>query len=169
MANNSSVNFCAADLHDEQPDDVQVIDLQFRNFGQHPCFHGQIETLRVPSDHSSVRDMMATPGNGRVLVVDAGADLTIGVMGDRIAANAVKNGWAGAVIIGAIRDSQAINALPIGVRALGTTARRSSAERAGQSGGVLRIGGVWCQPGDWLYADHDAVLISSKPLALSKD
>ena len=158
--------FQTADLHDQQPDDVQVVDLQFRNFGRHGCFHGRIETLRVFADHSAVRDIVAEPGEGRVLVVDVGGDLTTGVMGDRIAGKAVEAGWAGAVIVGVVRDSQAINRLPFGVRALGTTARRSLAGRAGQRGIALHIGGVHCEPGDWLYADEDAVIISKRPLTL---
>lgn len=51
-----------------------------------------------------------------MLVVDAGASLRIGVFGDRLAKLAIKNGWAGLVINGAIRDSAAINQLDIGVK-----------------------------------------------------
>lgn len=158
--------FSTADLHDAQPDAVDVIDLQFRNFGGHGYFSGRVETLRVFGDHSAVRDTVAMPGEGRVLVVDAGGDLTIGVMGDRIAGRAVQEGWAGIVVVGAIRDSVAVNALPIGVRALGTTARRSSIERNGERGGEIRIGGVRVMPGDWLYADSDAVVISRTELSV---
>jgi regulator of ribonuclease activity A len=166
MASDSAHIFSTADLHDAQPDAVEVIDLQFRRFGVHSCFHGPVETLRVFSDHSAVRDIMKTRGDGRVLVVDGGADLHTGIMGDQIGANAVKNGWAGAVIIGAIRDSGALDQLPLGIRALGTTARRSSVERLGQPGVMLRIGGVCVSPGDWLYADPDAVLIARRQLDL---
>ncbi len=159
--------FSTADLHDAQPDEVEVLDLQFRSFGLHECFHGPVETLRVFSDHSAVRDMMKTPGNGRVLVVDGGGDLHTGIMGDQIGANAVKNGWAGAVIVGAIRDSRILDTLPLGVRALGTAARRSSVERTGQAGVMLRIGGVCIAPCDWLYADRDAVLVARRQLSLA--
>lgn len=158
--------FSTADLHDAQPDEVEVVDLQFRGFGRHGCFHGAVETLRVDRDHSAVRDMMARPGLGRVLVVDAGGDLRVGVMGDRIGASAVRNGWAGAVIVGAIRDSEALDRLELGVRALATTARRSLVEREAEAGAVLRFGGVRVAPGDWLYADRDAVLIARRPLDL---
>jgi regulator of ribonuclease activity A len=169
MDNDMSTAFSTADLHDEQPEEVEVVDLQFRHFGGHKCFFGQVETLRVFSDHSAVRDMMKTPGKGRVLVVDGGADLTMGLMGDQIGANAVRNGWAGAVILGAIRDSAALDALPIGIRALGTTARRSSIERAGHAGVTLRIGRVSISPGDWLYADRDAVVIAKRQLGLHEN
>lgn len=166
MANDQATSFSTADLHDDQPDEVQVINLQFRCFGMHECFYGPAETLRVFSDHNAVRETMKTAGEGRILVVDGGGDLHTGIMGDQIGANAVKNGWAGAILIGAVRDTQALNQLPIGIRALGTTARRSSTERAGQRGVALRIGGVHIEPGDWLYADQDAVIVSKRPLKL---
>lgn len=169
MANDTGPVFSTADLHDEQPGEVEVIDLQFRSFGLHRRFFGPVETLRVFSDHSAVRDMMKSPGKGRVLVVDGGADLNTGIMGDQIGAHAVKNGWAGAVLIGAVRDTLALDRLPIGIRALGTTARRSSLERAGLSGVPLKVGGVYLSPGDWLYADEDAVLIARRQLQLPGD
>jgi len=166
MADNTGPRFSTADLHDAQPDEVAVLDLQFLSFGQHRCFFGPVETLQVFSDHSAVRDAMKTPGEGRVLVVDGGTDLNTGIMGDQIGANAVKNRWAGAVLIGAVRDTMALDALPIGIRALGTTARRSNLERAGHRGLMLHVGGVCISPGDWLYADEDAVLIAKRPLSL---
>ena len=157
-------DFSTADLHDAAPEAVEVVNLQFRSFGARTRFCGEVETLRVPSDHSAVRDAVTAPGRGRVLVVDSAGDLTTGVLGDRIAGRAAQEGWAGVVVIGAIRDSCAVNRLPIGVKALGTTARRSSDERPGERGVVLEFGDVRCRPGDWLYADEDAVLVSRRPL-----
>jgi hypothetical protein len=41
-----------------------------------------------------VRKALEEPGNGRVLVVDAGASLRCAVLGDNLAENAQRNGWA---------------------------------------------------------------------------
>jgi len=158
--------FSTSDLHDEQPGDVAVVELQFRQFGRRRQFCGPVETLRVFEDHSAVRDTVAEPGRGRVLVVDSGGSLRIGVLGDRIAGRAVQTGWAGLVVIGAVRDADALDQLEIGVRALGTTARRSSIEVEAQRGVALQIGGTVCRPDDWLYADRDAVLLSRRMLIL---
>ena len=49
-----------------------------------------------------------------------------------IAGIAVDRGWAGLIVNGAIRDSVAIDALPIGIKALGTNPRKSSKTGAGQ-------------------------------------
>ena len=168
MDGDAARNFSTADLHDAQPNDVEVVDLQWRGFGLHRCFYGPVATLRVFSDHSAVREVMKTAGQGRVLVVDGGSDLHTGIMGDQIGASAVRHGWAGALIIGAIRDSLALDELPLGIRALGTTARRSSVERAGQHDVMIRVGGVCVAPGDWLYADRDAVLVAKRPLTLKR-
>ena len=158
--------FSTADLHDAQPDTVDVIDLQFRAFGRRTHFWGEIDTLKVFEEHAAVRDAVAAPGGGRVLLVDGGESLRIGLLGDRIASAAIANGWAGVVVVGAIRDSAVVDGLDIGVRALGTTARRSNAERAGLRGVPVFVGGVLCRPGDFLYADRDAVLISRTALDL---
>ena len=158
------IMFSTADLFDQQPDSVEIIDLQFQSFGRHQYFYGPIETLCVSNDHHAVGDAAASPGHSRVLVIDCAGTPTAGLMGDRIASMAVENGWVGAVIAGLVRDSQAINQLPFAVRALGTTARRSTAQQEGQRGIQLRLGGVCLTPGDWLYADHDAIIVSKNKL-----
>lgn len=142
------------------------MDLQFRCFGRRFRFWGEVETLRVFEDHAPVRDAVAEEGRGRVLVVDGGGSLRIGLLGDRIASKAIENDWTGIVVAGAIRDSEVIDGLEIGIRSLGTTARRSNAEREGLRGIPLFVGGVLCRPGDFLYADRDAVLVSRTALDL---
>ena len=68
-----------------------------------------------------VRKALEEPGNGRVLVVDAGASLRCAVLGDNLAANAQRNGWAGIIVNGCIRDSETIKGMAgLGVKALAT-------------------------------------------------
>ncbi len=155
-----------ADLYDENAGKVAVIELQFRCFGRRRTFFGPCATLQVFEDHLPVLEMLSTPGEGRVLVVDAGGSLRIGVMGDRLAATGVENGWRGVVINGAIRDSVAIDALDLGVRALGTTARRGWQGDASMRGEPIEIGGVTIGEGDWIYADGDSVIVSPLELAV---
>ena len=159
--------FSTADLHDAQPDEVRVIDLDFCCFGGTTCFYGQVETLCV-TNHDPVRDVLSTPGLGRILFVDANHQGFVGVMGDRLAGRAVQSGWVGVVVVGAIRDSGAINAMPLGVRALRTTARRSISGVPATIGGELTVGGTKVRSGDWLYADADAVIVSSRKLDVSR-
>lgn len=68
-----------------------------------------------------VRKALEEPGKGRVLVVDAGASMRCAVLGDNLAANALKNGWSGIVVNGCIRDSETIGTMAgLGVKALAT-------------------------------------------------
>jgi regulator of ribonuclease activity A len=151
-----------AEIHDAHPDEVAVCDVQFRSFGRRLAFAGPCATLKVYEDHRRAKALIEQPGQGRVLVVDAGGSLRVGIMGDSMAALAAKNGWAGAVIFGAIRDSAAIDALDFGVKAVGTTARRSAQDLGGAVDAPVAIGGVTFRPGDWVYADRDAVIVSAR-------
>ena len=130
-------------------------------------FFGRIETLRTFEDHTPVLNTLSEPGEGRVLVVDAGGSLRVGVMGDRLAEIAVRNRWAGAVINGAIRDSAAIDGLSFGVKALGATARRNWQPTRGDRGLKVSFGDVEFVSGHWIYADRDAVIVSAGSLDVS--
>jgi len=158
------VSFSTSDLFDAHPDEVGVCACQFRGFGQVRAFSGPAATLLVGEDHHLLRAVAAEAGEGRVLVVEAGGATRVGVLGDMIARKALANGWAGAVVHGAVRDSVALDAMGFGVKALGTTARRSPVDRGGVRDGAVAIGGVVIRAGDWIYADDDAVLVSPRRL-----
>ena len=153
-----------ADLFDAHPDAVQLLDAQFRSFGKVRAFCGPVATLHTFENHYPVKAMAEEAGEGRVLVVDGEGSLRTGLMGDRLADMACRNGWAGAVIFGAVRDSRGIDDLEFGVKALGTTARRASESIPGRQQITLTLAGAVVQPGDWIYADEDAVLVSRGPL-----
>jgi regulator of ribonuclease activity A len=158
-----------ADLWDAYPDELLVCEAQFRGFGRRQSFAGPCMTVKAHEDHRPLRDLVATPGGARVLVVDAGGSLRVAAMGDRIAAAAAANGWVGAIIYGAIRDTAGIDALDFGVKALGTTARRGEVPVGGAVGVPLSFAGLVVKPGDWVYADRDAVAASVRELRLPRD
>jgi regulator of ribonuclease activity A len=153
-----------ADLHDANEGRVAVCELQFRGFGRRPAFAGPCVTLKVHEDHRRVKEVLASPGQGRVLVVDGGGSLRVAVMGDILARMAAENGWAGVVVNGAIRDAAVIDGLEIGVKALGTVPRRGSVETGGAVDVPVSFGGVAFRPGDWVYADADGVLVGASRL-----
>ena len=158
------MEFSTADLHDAQPDDVFVCETQFRSFGLHRCFSGQCRTVKTFEDHRLIKSVLSQPGEGRVLIVDGGGSLRIGLMGDLMASAATSNNWAGAILYGVIRDTVAIDGMDFGVKAIGTTARRSSVDMSGLVDVPVSFGGVTFAPGDWVYADPDSVLVSRKRL-----
>ena len=147
------------DLSDAHPEG-QICDPVFLSFGGSRSFSGPITTLKVFEDNSMVREIVQTPGEGRVLVVDGGGSLRCGLFGGNLAVAAARNGWAGVVINGCARDADELDAEPIGVRALALHPRRSERGlHSGRTGLPVRFAGVEFREGEWLLADRDGVLV----------
>jgi regulator of ribonuclease activity A len=149
-----------ADLYDEHGEDLQSCSLQLRHHGAHLVFEGVVSTVRCHRDNALVKAALAEPGHGKVLVVDGGGSLESALMGDLIAASAVRNGWAGVVIHGAVRDVAAIRDLPLGVLALGSNPRKSAKDGVGERDVTVGFGGVDFVPGEHLWADEDGILVT---------
>jgi regulator of ribonuclease activity A len=160
-------SFVTADIYDIHHASLDVCDLQFRSFGQRKTFYGPCVTVMTFEDHLPVLEALQKPGNGRVLIVDAGGSMRVGVMGDRVAEVGVRNGWTGAIIYGAIRDSVGIDQLDFGVKALGTTARRTWLHGTGHHAVPVIFGGARFVMDAWAYADADCVLVAVSELDLS--
>ena len=157
--------FATCDLCDDNEDKLAdgtlaVLPPVFQKFGKRVTFSGRAATLKVFEDNVLVRSTLETPGEGRVLVVDGGGSLRCALVGGNLGVLAEKNGWAGIVVNGCIRDSEEINACDIGVRALATHPQRSVRKGLGERELRVAIAGVAVQPGDWIYADADGVLVS---------
>ena len=148
-----------ADLFDELGEAIQSVPMQFRSFGARAAFDGPIRTVRCFEDNALLKATLSTPGNGAVLVIDGGGSLETALMGDMIAELAVANGWAGAVIHGAIRDQKEINKLDLGVKALGSNPRKSTKTGAGGLDVTLEFAGGTFKVGAHLYSDEDGILV----------
>lgn len=159
------MQFLTTDLYDAHEGQVNVATPLLQRYGGRARFSGQIVTVKLFEDNTLVREVLGTAGAGKVLVVDGGGSLRCALMGDQIAELAVKNGWEGVVIWGCIRDSVAIAALDLGVRALATNPKKSVKRGEGQQGLAVRFADVDFTPGHWLYADEDGVLVSPTRIA----
>jgi regulator of ribonuclease activity A len=148
-----------ADLLDEHGDRATVCELQLRRFGGADPFSGAIQTVQCFEDNVLLRQLLSTPGEGRVLVVDGGGSLRCALLGDQVATLGRDNGWAGVVLNGAVRDAAALRDVGLGVDALGTCPRRSSKTGEGQVGVPLEFGGITFRPGDVLASDEDGVVV----------
>ncbi len=155
--------FSTPDLSDDAAD-ARAIELPLRNFGQLRYFCGQAVTIKCHEDNSLVKACVEEPGNGRVIVVDGGGSLRRALLGDMLAEKAAANGWAGLVINGVIRDVDEIGATPLGVQALGTCPVKTEKLGFGQRDVRLHFGGVEIDPGDYIYADNNGVLVSKRSL-----
>ena len=162
------MSFKTPDLCDEfEPElgkTVRVVAPMFQRYGSRTAFSGEIVTLKIFEDNSLVREALAEGGAGKVLVIDGGGSLRCALVGDQLAILARKNGWEGIIVYGCIRDSGEINGIDIGVRALNTHPQKSIKKGVGDRDIAVTFGGVTFNPGEWLYADEDGVLVSGKPL-----
>ena len=160
----SPIEYLTTDLCDAHEDKIRVVEPMFASYGGRLSFFGRIATLKLFEDNSLVRKAVESAGEGRVLVIDGGGSLRRALVGDQLAALAVKNGWAGIVVYGCIRDSRAISDMDIGVFALDTHPMKTIKRNVGEADIPVVFGGVTFTPGEWLYADDDGVIVSSAPL-----
>ena len=155
-----------ADIFDAHEDagNARSCETQFRQFGGHAEMAGPVRTVKCYEDNTLVKKTLSEPGNGAVLVVDGGGSLRSALLGDMIGEMAVKNGWNGVLIWGAVRDTLALKELDISIKAIGTNPRRSRKDGAGQVGVSVTFGGVTFTPGAWVYSDDDGVLVADSEL-----
>ena len=154
------MTFSTADLYDAHESSVQVALPGFRDYGGRKRFSGPVSTIEVYEDNSLVRSALEEPGEGRVLVVDGGASMRCALVGDKLAQLAMDNGWSGVIVCGCIRDSGVIAGLDLGLKALGTNPRKSVKKNSGERDVTLNFSGVTINPGDYIYADEDGILVS---------
>jgi len=154
-------DFC--DAHDG----VEACTTQFRSFGRRRAFAGVVRTVRCFEDIVLMRQRVNERRDGCVLVVDAGGSLDRAIFGDSMAALMAANGWVGAVIFGAVRDVAEIDAMDIGVKALGTVPRRGAKSGGGDVDVPVAFGGTTFVPGRYVVADHDGVVVLPEGLAPS--
>lgn len=157
-------HFKTADLCDEFSQQLQIVEPGFISYGAHPAFHGPVSTIKCYEDNSKVRQQLSSPGQNRVLVVDAGGSTRCAMLGDLLAGFAIDNNWAGIIMYGMIRDSDDISQMPIGVMALGTHPKKSEKNNVGEIDVDISFPGVNINPGNWVYADHDGIVFSPAQL-----
>lgn len=157
------------DLCDAHRDDAsgafRVLAPVFRPFGAATRFSGPVSTVRCFEDNTLVKAALDGPGQGRVLVVDGGASLRRALLGGNLGAAAARNGWAGVLVNGCVRDVAELQLLPIGILALAAMPMPPRKQGQGERDVPVQVQGVWVLPGDWLVADEDGVVVHAGPLA----
>ncbi len=167
----ATCDFCDAHKGDSSGS-FRVLPPVFRDFGQHQCFSGPVQTVKCFEDNTLVKAAVDAQGwidgpQGRVakvLVVDGGGSLRRALLGGNLGAAATRNGWAGVVIDGCVRDVAELAEQAVGIRALAAHPMPTEKRQEGQAGVAVQIQGVWVRPGDWLYADADGMVVSSNAL-----
>lgn len=163
-----TIAFQTCDLCDSYKQETsgafRVLPPLFKHFGGRSSFAGPVFTVKCFEDNTLVKEAVDSAGEGRVLVVDGGASLRKALVGGNLAAAAARNGWAGVVVHGCVRDAAELRASDVGIAALGLIPMPTEKRGQGQSNVVLDIAGVRVQPGDWLYADEDGIVVSAQAI-----
>ena len=167
MNPDAATDFSTCDLCDAHkaslvaPGDAgfRVLPPLFRDFGGVAKFAGTVATVKCFEDNTQVKAAVESPGLGRVLVVDGGGSLRRALVGGNLASAAAKNGWAGLVVDGCVRDVAELAASAVGIRALAVMPLPTDRRNEGQRDVPVQIQGVWVRPGDWLCADADGMVV----------
>ena len=147
------------DLYDEHLDVARVPTVSLLNFGGERQFCGTVVTVKCFEDNSRIKELVAMEGKGKVMLVDGGGSQRCALVGDVLADEAQRRGWAGIIVYGSVRDKVALSKLGLGVMALGVTPRKSVRRGEGQTNIPIQIGNVWCESGDIVYGDDDGILL----------
>ncbi|HSO44948.1 MAG TPA: ribonuclease E activity regulator RraA [Rhodoferax sp.] len=168
--------FATCDLCDahknEAPERFRVLPPAFKDYGARRIFCGPVVTVKCFEDNSLVKAAVDSVGYedtpagpiGKVLVVDGAGSLRRALLGGNLGAAAARNGWAGVVIDGCVRDVAELAAQEVGIRALASMPMPTEKKNQGLKDLAVQIQGVWVHPGDWLYADSDGMVVSATRL-----
>lgn len=158
------MSIATTDLSDAYPE-AQVCEPIFVDYGGVIDFYGPIKTIKVFEDNATIRAVLETDGDGRVLVVDGGGSNRCALIGGNLAQLALDNGWAGIVVNGYVRDSAELIETDVGIKALGAHPRKSEKGlHTAAEDRVLYFAGVTFKPGAWLYADADGIVVADDPI-----
>ncbi|MEZ7497171.1 ribonuclease E activity regulator RraA [Flavobacterium sp. Arc3] len=156
--------FTTADLWDEYEKLLSCVDPIFKHFGSKKVFSGKITTIKLFEDNSLVRKQLESDGKGRVLVIDGGGSLRCALVGDQLAELAMQNNWEGIIVNGCIRDSEVINSMNIGIKALNTCPVKSVKRNIGEIDIPVKFGVITFLSEYYIYADADGILVSKDNL-----
>jgi len=156
-------------LADSNPQQIMTLDtsIHFYDYGGAQSFAGQIETVQAYDAPNFVSQILNTPGQNKVLVIDGGGlrpDVTA-VFDADMGQAAVRNGWKGIIVNGVVRKTSQLSSYQqLGIKALGTSPKKGT-NTMGQKGMQVSIGSTQLQPGWWIYADADGVIISQTDIS----
>lgn len=159
------MSFSTADLYDAHEGKVSVALPMFQSYGLKRQFYGSIYTIKCFEDNTPVGETLRTVnGKGKVLVIDGEGSLRCALVGDLLAAAAIKNEWEGIIVFGCIRDSAAINQMQIGIKALNINPTKSVKKYPGQKNITVDFANVFFHPNQFIYCDEDGILVSESAL-----
>lgn len=155
------MTYFTADICDEHPEKVSVLEPGYRNYGGADKCEGQITTIKLDRNNADLIKLLRDEdGSGKIVVVDVDRDY-FAVVGENLMKFAHRNNYAGIIVNGYIRDTFQIKDIPVVLYALGTCPRKYIPTTEGDRNVDLSFGGVDFRSGDHLYADTDGVIVTA--------
>jgi 4-hydroxy-4-methyl-2-oxoglutarate aldolase len=110
-------------------------------------------------DNLGIHVAVARAPAGVAIVAEMGGVREFGYWGEVLTTGAEARGIRGLVIDGCVRDGDALAAHRFPVFATGLALTGASKERPGAVGQPVTVGDVVVEPGDWIVADVDGVVV----------
>ena len=154
------------DLFDQSPEQLNLATAPFDNYGKNIIFQGEIVTVSCFEDNSKVKQFLASDGTGKVLVVDGKASMNRALLGDMVAADAIKNNWQAVVINGCIRDAGTIATMDIAIKALGCNPIKTEKHDVGEMNVIVNFAGIDFIPGWTICGDANGLAVSELTINL---
>ena len=141
--------------------------------GRRGVMHGRISALRPhmkvagpaltvevrPGDNLMIHAAIAMAKPGDVLVIDGKADQTAALMGTIMMTACKQLGIAGVIVDAAVRDSLETEEMDFPVFSVGTNPNGPTKNIGGRIGHPISCGGVSVNPGDFVLADADGIVV----------
>lgn len=115
-----------------------------------------------PADNLILHHAVLKAQPGDVLVVDAKGFMEAGPWGDVLTIQAMKNGIAGLVINGCVRDANLIIGLGFPVFCRGLSIKGTGKNQPGKVNQPITMGDVVIHPGDIIVGDRDGLVVVAK-------
>jgi len=113
----------------------------------------------LPTDNLPLHRALAECPPGVVLVAATGATVETAIWGEVLTVAAIERGVHGLVTDGGVRDVRRIRDLGFPVFAAQTTPAGPTKQTPGELAVPVTLAGVEVQPGDWIVADDDGVVV----------
>lgn len=154
----ATADLCDGKAVELEEADVSILPGQWRWFGKERSINGTVSTVEARGCNHEIRQALAERGRDRVLLIDASGEQGA-CIGENLALLASRNGWAGLIVHGNVRDAADLRNIPMGIVALGTWPARSENRSGGRRDVPLLIQNIQVEPGSAVCADEDGVVI----------
>jgi regulator of ribonuclease activity A len=155
-----------SEICDIYADNIDVLEPVLANFGERDSYCGEVVTVKCFEDKGLVDKALATPGAGKVLVIDGGGSTRRALIDAYNAHMAIENEWEGIICYGSVREVDVLESLDIGIHALAAVPVNAGVKEEGEVDIPVNFAGVTFLPEDSIYADSTGIVLSAEVLDL---